>query len=72
MHHFNPNSSSQKNVSGKLICRPVVLTGVLTRLQFVVITVFSVKTLTFDGVWLCGEEPPVICNPTHVKSQFSS
>ena len=38
-------------VSGKLICMLVILTRVLTCLQFDVVTDFSVQMLTFDGHW---------------------
>ncbi len=44
-----------ETVSGKLICMLVVLVGVSTWLQFVVITDLSVQMLTFDGVWHFGE-----------------
>ncbi len=42
-----------ETVSGKLIC--MLLIGVSTWLQFVVITDLSGQMLTFDGVWHFGE-----------------
>ncbi len=42
-------------VSGKLICMLVVLIGVSTWLQFVIVTDLSGQMLTFDGVWYFGE-----------------
>ncbi len=44
-----------ETVSGKLICMLVVLIGVSTWLQFVVVTDLSGQMLTFDGVWHFGE-----------------
>ncbi len=44
-----------ESVSGKLICMLVVLIGVSTWLQFVVVTNFSGQMLTFDGVSHFGE-----------------
>jgi hypothetical protein len=44
-----------KIVNGKLICVLVVLTRVLTWLQFGVVTDFSGQMLTFDGHWHAGE-----------------
>ncbi len=44
-----------ETVSGKLICMLVVLIGLSTWLQFVVITDLSGQMLTFDGVWHFGE-----------------
>ena len=49
-----------ETVSGKLICVLFVLTRVLTRLQFGVVTDFSGKMLTFDGHWHTGE----VCSST--------
>ncbi len=43
------------SVSGKLICMLVVLIGVWTWQQFVIVTGFSGQMLTFDGVWHFGE-----------------
>ncbi|KAL0182143.1 hypothetical protein M9458_021518 [Cirrhinus mrigala] len=40
-----------ESVPGKLICMLVVLIGVSTWLQFVVVTDLSGQMLTFDGVW---------------------
>ncbi len=42
---------SAQTVSGKLICMLVVLIGVSTWLQFVVVTNLSGQMLTFNGVW---------------------
>ncbi len=44
-----------ETVSGKLICMLVVLIGVSTWLQFVIITNLRGQMLTFDGVWHFGE-----------------
>ncbi len=44
-----------ETISGKLICMFVVLIGVSTWLQFVVVTNLSGQMLTFDGVWHFGE-----------------
>ncbi len=44
-----------ETVSGKLICMLVILIGVSTWLQFVVVTDLSVKLITFDGVCHFGE-----------------
>ncbi len=44
-----------ETVSGKLICMLVVLIGVSTWLQFVIVTDLSGQMLTFDGVWHFGE-----------------
>ncbi len=44
-----------KTISGKLICMLVILIGVSTWLQFVVVTDLSGQMLTFDGVWHFGE-----------------
>ncbi len=44
-----------ETISGKLICMLVVLIGVSTWLQFVVVTDLSGQMLTFDGVWHFGE-----------------
>ncbi len=44
-----------ETVSGKLICMLVVLIGVSTWLQFVVVTDLSGQMLTFDGIWHFGE-----------------
>ncbi len=44
-----------ETVSGKLICMLFFLIGVLTWLQFVVVTDLSGQMLTFDGVWHFGE-----------------
>ncbi len=44
-----------ETVSGKLICMLIVLIGVLTWLQFVVVTDLSGQMLTFDGVCHFGE-----------------
>ncbi len=44
-----------ETVSGKLICMLVILIGVSTWLQFVVVTDLSGQMLTFDGVWHFGE-----------------
>ncbi len=46
---------SAQTVSGKLICMIVVLIGVLTWLQLVIVTALSGQMLTFDGVWHFGE-----------------
>ena len=48
----------------KLICMPVVLIRVLTRLQFVVLTDFSEQMLTFDGIWHIGEVLSSRMNPS--------
>ncbi len=44
-----------ETVSGNLICMLVILIGVSTWLQFVIVTDLSGKMLTFDGVWHFGE-----------------
>ena len=44
-----------ETVSGRLICVFVVLTRILTWLQFSIVTDFSGQMLTFDGHWLPGE-----------------
>ncbi len=44
-----------ETVSGKLICMLVILIGVSTWLQFVVVTDLSGQMLTFGGVWHFGE-----------------
>ncbi len=44
-----------ETVSGKLIWMLVVLIGVSTWLQFVVVTDLSWQMLTFDGVWHFGD-----------------
>ncbi len=44
-----------ETVSGKLICMLVVLIGVSTWLQFIVVTDLSGQMLTFNGVWHFGE-----------------
>ncbi len=44
-----------ETVSGKLICMLIILIGVSTWLQFVVVTDLSGQLLTFDGVWHFGE-----------------
>jgi hypothetical protein len=44
-----------ETASGKLTCLLVVLTWVLTKLQFGVVTDFSGQTLTFDGHCHVGE-----------------
>ncbi len=44
-----------ETVSGKLICMLVILIGVSTWLQFVVVTDLSGQMLTFDGVRHFGE-----------------
>ncbi len=44
-----------ETVSGKLICMLVILIGVSTWLQFIVVTDLSGQMLTFDGVWHFGE-----------------
>ena len=46
-------STNGQTVSGKLICE-LVLTRVLIRLQFSVVTHFSGQMLTFDGHWHAG------------------
>ncbi len=46
---------SETLVSGKLICMLVVLIGVSTWLQFVVVIDLNGQMLTFDGVWHFGE-----------------
>ncbi len=52
-----------ETVSGKLICMLVVLIGVLTWLQFVVVTDLSGQMLTSDGVWHFGEVLSSRMNP---------
>ncbi len=44
-----------ETVSGKLICMLVILIGVSTWLQFVIVTDLSGQMLTFDDVWHFGE-----------------
>ncbi len=44
-----------ETVSGKLICMLIVLIGVSTWLQFIIVTDLSGQMLTFDGVWHFGE-----------------
>ncbi len=44
-----------ETVSGKLKCMLVVLIGVSTWLQFVIVTDLSGQMLTFDGIWYVGE-----------------
>ncbi len=44
-----------ETVSGKLIWMLVVLIGVSTWLQFIVVTDLSGQVLAFDGVWHFGE-----------------
>ncbi len=44
-----------ETVSGKLICMLVILIGVSTWLQFIIVTDLSGQMLTFDGVWHFGE-----------------
>ncbi len=44
-----------ETVSGKLICMFVVLIGVSTWLQFVIVTDLSGQMLPYDGVWHFGE-----------------
>ncbi len=43
-----------ETIPGKLICMLVVLIGVSTWLQFVIVTDLSGQMLTFDGVWHFG------------------
>ncbi len=44
-------SVQPETISGKLICMLVILIGVSTWLQFIVVTDLSGQMLTFDGVW---------------------
>ncbi len=61
-----------ETVSGKLICMLVVLIGVSTWLQFVVVTDLSGQMLTFDGVWYYGEVFSSWMNPGfHCKGQMA-
>ncbi len=55
LHNQRISAQTVRNVSGKLICMLVVLIGVSTWLQFVVVTDLSGNMLTFDGVWHFGE-----------------
>ncbi len=55
LHNQRISAQTFRNVSGKLICMLVVLIGVSTWLQFVIITNLSGQMLTFDGVWHFGE-----------------
>ncbi len=52
-----------ETVSGKLTWVLVILTRVLTLLQFVVVTDLSGQMLTFDGVWHFGEVLSSWMNP---------
>ncbi len=52
-----------ETVSGKLICMLVILIGVSTWLQFVVVTNLSGQMVTFDDVWHFGEEFSSRMNP---------
>ncbi len=52
-----------ETVSGKLICRLVVLIWVSIWLQFIVVTELSGQILTFDGVWHFREEFSPRINP---------
>ncbi len=61
-----------ETVSGKLICMLVVLIGVSTWLQFVIVTDFSGQMLTFDGVWHFGEVFSSRMNPSfHCTGQMA-
>ncbi len=63
-------------VSGKLICMLVVLIGVSTWLQFVVVTNLCGQMLAFDGVWHFGEvfssrmNPGFLCTGQMTDSVF--
>ncbi|KAL0153685.1 hypothetical protein M9458_051050, partial [Cirrhinus mrigala] len=46
---------NQRISAQTLICMLVVLIGVSTRLQFVIVTDLSRQMLTFDGIWHFGE-----------------
>ena len=52
-----------ETVSGKLICMLIVLTRVLTWLQFGIVTDFSGQMLTFDGHWHAVEVCSSQMNP---------
>ncbi len=52
-----------ETVSGKLVCMLVILIGVSTWLQFVVVTDLIGKMLTFDGVLHFGEVFSLRMNP---------
>ncbi len=61
-----------ETVSGKLICMLVVLIGVSTWLQFVVVTDLSGELLTFDGIWHFGEMFYSLMNPGfHLTGQMA-
>ncbi len=51
LHNQRISAQTVRNVSGKLICMLVILIGVWTWLQFVVITDLSGQMLTFYGIW---------------------
>ncbi len=51
----NQRISAQTVRNQKLICMLIILIGVSTWLQFVIVTDLSGQMLTFDGVWHFGE-----------------
>ncbi len=60
-----------ETVSGKLICM-LVLIGVSTWLQFIIVTDLSGKMLTFNGVWHFGEVFSSRINPGfHCRGQMA-
>ncbi len=55
LHNQRISAQTVRNRLRELICMFVVLIGVSTWLQFVVVTELSGQMLTFDGVWHFGE-----------------
>ncbi len=56
LHNQRTLAQTVRNrLKGKLICMLVILIGVSTWLQFIVVTDLSGQMLTFDGVWHFGE-----------------
>ncbi len=78
LHNQRISAQTVRNllVSGKLICMLVVLIGVSTWLQFVVVTNLSGQMLAFDGVWHFGEvfssrmNPGFLCTGQMIDSVF--
>ncbi len=63
LHNQRISAQLSETVSGKLIYMLVVLIGVSTWLQFVIIVDLSGQMLTFDGVWHFGEVISSRMNP---------